>query len=652
MWDRITTTDRDGFKSLVGASGNYSRAHGVSINSFFAPFTTKFYVSGDLVIPAYEQNLWGSGGNWELNPFGDFSIERGLLFGSGIPGDINDNIDPSSVRTFGFRGPLHLVGAGYDQFGFPAPNFVSGWNISGTFSPTGHAPSGGFLGGGFSYEERLANVPEWFYRAGPVDLRWDVNRRVWSAPQSVYAARIKSVAVQGGGDPEMAQFPENVSYDAEIISGPAQTLFVTGVFPVSPRRNANTVKIQPLVSGDHCLIIHTINSSGMPGYAIYSIEKDAVESCDDAESTPAFRESFLLSNSQNEILSFDETIDGSIRWALSSNTPSGSPLNSRYGGTGASGYNFGDILFGDVGGDLKKGIILGVSGILASHGSNGITISTDPTFDFATLATGINNSITELQGLTTPLSLDQGGTGASGLVFVTTAATGQTINGIKQFAIGVVLSSGSQTSPQLRFDSDGSNWGIWYRKTGQRQLGIVVSGNNQLYLNTSGTYLHESSLSILPGENFTSASLIVQRHDSIVSGVPIDIVQISSHNNLTGFMSIDTSGTVNMYQPSGFVSDFYNLYNEDGIVIGKIDASGKIVSRNKNFMLGISGEVATISTENITADRTLHLPNENGTLATRNLMESGYNGVVEVVDSIASVWNLTFVSGILVSYSK
>jgi hypothetical protein len=648
MWDKVRISDRGGFSSLINVSGNYRFAHGANLASFFAPFTTNTFTSGDLVIPSYEVNLWVSGGNNELNPFGIYSIERGLLYGSGIPEDINDSIDPSSVRTFGFRGPMHLVGAGYDQFGFPTPNYVTEWNVSGVFSTASGVPSSsGFLGQNLEPTDRLANVPDWFDRAGPVDMRWDVNRKVWTSPQSVYSARVRDTIVVGGGDPAQPQFPENVTYDAEIVSGPAQVLFITGVVPLTSRRPPNTIQIQPLVSGDHCLIIHTISSSGMPGYGVFCIEKDAVQSCDEEESTPQFRQSSLLF-STTDLLPMPEDFEGSIRWALSSSDVSGSPLEYNYGGTSFDDYNPGDLLLGNISGGLSKVQPIGVSGILTSYTDSEIVFSLDPTFDFTTMATGVNDSITELQGLTTPLSVNQGGTGSSSLSFVTTAATGQLINGIKQFQIGAVFVSGSVTAPQLRFGNGGSNWGLWYKSTPQEHLALVVSGTNKFYLNTSGSFFDQSSLSIAPKDNHNSlASLVIQRADIDTSGFSIDIVQINSAYNLDNFITVNTSGQMNFYQPSGMVTDFFNLYDEDDNLVGFINASGKIVSRFREFDLGISGQVATLSTQNLTSNRVLNLPDEDGTLATTNLMITGYTGNIEVVDSLDAVSTLVFVSGIL-----
>jgi Txe/YoeB family toxin of Txe-Axe toxin-antitoxin module len=85
----------------------------------------------------------------------------------------NDNQIPKAVkevRGYGLRGPLLLSGWGYDVCGYPVPG-----NGAGYFKPS-----------------PAENRADW--KTGPVDLKWDDERQVWSGgPQFIEGILTKAI---------------------------------------------------------------------------------------------------------------------------------------------------------------------------------------------------------------------------------------------------------------------------------------------------------------------------------------------------------------------------------------------------------------------------------------------------------------------------
>ena len=99
-----------------------------------------------------------------------------------------DTFPKNASRPMSLRGPLVLTGWGYDTEGKPTPNFKKEADVrddaprSASFSKAINIPeflepenqSRTFLKG------HMATVDRW--KTGPVDLRWDRNRKVWVSP--------------------------------------------------------------------------------------------------------------------------------------------------------------------------------------------------------------------------------------------------------------------------------------------------------------------------------------------------------------------------------------------------------------------------------------------------------------------------------------
>ena len=98
-------------------------------------------------------------GGWDGTPFTD--------------GDYSDN----DYRAVALRGPLMLAGWGYDIYGDPVPSadckkqFLDNW---------------------------LRRPDQW--KVGPVDLRWDDERKLWSSPPSFQMLHGKIAGPEQGGD--------------------------------------------------------------------------------------------------------------------------------------------------------------------------------------------------------------------------------------------------------------------------------------------------------------------------------------------------------------------------------------------------------------------------------------------------------------------
>jgi hypothetical protein len=107
------------------------------------------------------------------------------------------------------------------------------------------------------------------------------------------------------------------------------------------------------------------------------------------------------------------------------------PVASVFGRTGAVTAQTDDYTFSQIGGTIAVGqlpaipaaSITGVLGI--ANGGTNATIPVDARENIGAAASGVNDDITELEGLTTPLSIAQGGTGETTLAGLVAALNGQ-----------------------------------------------------------------------------------------------------------------------------------------------------------------------------------------------------------------------------------
>jgi hypothetical protein len=162
----------------------------------------------------YSDNYAGDNRDYgtPLNPFlgvKNTNILRGVPQGSSPPsqGEYNNNFDAQGVRGMGHRGPLVIVGWGYDLQGRPVPNKLSNMssiNDVGDGSTTyyNHEFKSDFPGPEQHPEKNYApyggSVQTRDYKAGTLDVRYDNRRGMWTADHS-FLAKLTGSEAYGTG---------------------------------------------------------------------------------------------------------------------------------------------------------------------------------------------------------------------------------------------------------------------------------------------------------------------------------------------------------------------------------------------------------------------------------------------------------------------
>lgn len=517
--------------------------------------------------PKYGSTISYSGiDSLSLNPVGVNSADDGIIFGNSAPYDLN--LDGSGLhrnkfnaRTFGLKLPFNFVGWGYDIFGQPAPNFNKAWTASGVYStgtvmPTGDLflarsnafqPSGSLNGTDTSFSDWLA---------GPIDLRWDNHRKVWTGRYGVYPALITRVYLPEGFDVSTPQFPSDIHYDAIIYDGSESGICVTGIRPDNSKND--DWKVYPIPTGKSCLISH-MPINGRPGFGLIAWEKDYGEICTASSSAQ-----------------LSQVIYG------------GGLVNE--GLTGYTQYNEYDILVGNSTGTLDRRQLLAGTGINIDFISNTglVIIGFAPGVSF-TIGSGINYDITQLSGLIGPVQINQGGTGATGKIFVD-ITTSQNIGGTKQFSSGIVLPSGSNSYPGLLFSNglSSTKYGLSFNRSDS--ITVVSSGKNVAYFHPTGVRLSEA--------------LVIQATESLYA--PLTVWQpLSGYDMGAGAVRLSTNLTE------------WKKNVPTGSMLGYMDQSGYLGAQGfRVISSGNNSETITIKPPNVwTTGYILTLPSNSGTIA-------------------------------------
>lgn len=116
--------------------------------------------------------------------------------------EIEEEID--NYRGIGLRGPLVLVGWGFDTHGKPVPNR--------DFDDAG--------GKTMEFADNFLRRPD-LWKAGPVDLRWDYDRNVWTCPPGFKICRaVTCCGIKKNTSGKVLLFSEDAKYavDGEIIT--------------------------------------------------------------------------------------------------------------------------------------------------------------------------------------------------------------------------------------------------------------------------------------------------------------------------------------------------------------------------------------------------------------------------------------------------
>ena len=175
--------------------------------------------------------------------------------------DPNNLVDyKDGYRYLAHRGPLVIHGWGYDIMGKPIPNHKEN-NISGGGSESaGNLLNGGVFG---THQTNYSGLSDQFYGgwlqrpdtwpAGPVDLRWDRNRGVWTVPSDLrfYLVRLTT---------ELAAVNDTATcnvYNAEDV-------FDTGgdIIP-TPQVTVTMPYADVTISADQDILVYWSHESGM-----------------------------------------------------------------------------------------------------------------------------------------------------------------------------------------------------------------------------------------------------------------------------------------------------------------------------------------------------------------------------------------------------
>lgn len=185
--DNVSETIRTGvasitFEEAVGGvnaddDAAYARTAAMSWNGLLRPFSTA--VTAPSGLPAYGSATFTDGiDRSTLNPWKASNDIEILANGDSYTGlhVTKWGGDNTNARPLGLRGPLSIVGFGYDTEGKPVPS-----NGAGGFSA-----------------DHLTNPHGW--KAGPADLLWDERRGVWTCHDVLKGVSQREIVAGGSGN--------------------------------------------------------------------------------------------------------------------------------------------------------------------------------------------------------------------------------------------------------------------------------------------------------------------------------------------------------------------------------------------------------------------------------------------------------------------
>ena len=149
----------------------------IGMEGLFRPYQTKFDAE-TTYLPKFTQPTSSGAGNpnvKDLNPFKDgHDISIVLQTENGTYKDFINRGDPSEdLQPIGLKTPIVAVGWGYDTAGNPVPSSAPG-----------------------KFLENYQKKPE-TWKAGPIDLRWDEERGVWSTGTSLRLCELDELIYPG-----------------------------------------------------------------------------------------------------------------------------------------------------------------------------------------------------------------------------------------------------------------------------------------------------------------------------------------------------------------------------------------------------------------------------------------------------------------------
>ena len=182
---------------------NYTNKGGMSLDGLFRPFSTNPENSG---MPHFENHTGsGTGPNVDnLNPFNDNHDIQAIIHGQEVPEDVViSNLDsyPSitEYRPIALKAPLILTGWGYDTEENPIPN------ASGNFGTSTNRID--------NYQQRSD-----LWKTGPLDVRWDNDRKVWTGGGGDGQTKIVRVLNDGIEAPDSPLVTYKKVYKCVVVS--------------------------------------------------------------------------------------------------------------------------------------------------------------------------------------------------------------------------------------------------------------------------------------------------------------------------------------------------------------------------------------------------------------------------------------------------
>lgn len=148
------------YRTLTQLRENYGTKAGGSFDTLFRPFTTDTTQTNMGHFEDPEENA-DSPTVDELNPYGDDHDFQVIISGTEMPATLYGQSEEEIYRGIALRGPVVISGWGYDSDGYPVPNNT----------PT--EPGEQFL------ENYRKRPDKW--KTGPLDVRWNDDRKVWVA---------------------------------------------------------------------------------------------------------------------------------------------------------------------------------------------------------------------------------------------------------------------------------------------------------------------------------------------------------------------------------------------------------------------------------------------------------------------------------------
>lgn len=209
------------YNTTTQLSDNYESKAGVSWDGLFRPFSTDTTASG---IAHYESASGGYDVSVQsLNPYRAGHDIQAVVHGDTLPKDlVIDNLitppNTSSYRPMALRGPLVISGWGYDTEDNPVPA-----------KPLASGQTVGVSGVVATFAENFLQRSD-LWKTGPVDIRWDNNRKVWVANGDSAGPKLVKVTSSGilppSGAPSIYGYSQ--TYRCQVLNAGEDSLVLTG----------------------------------------------------------------------------------------------------------------------------------------------------------------------------------------------------------------------------------------------------------------------------------------------------------------------------------------------------------------------------------------------------------------------------------------